>query len=677
MKNNNKLKNIIFSIVSMLLGALTIAISFVLGSKLKSESNLEIFNNISNVLTGLTFMILAINIIYRIVWTNKMNKMKIKEINEMILKRKENIKENFDLATERLRKTSTFCKLYVVLITVFMHITAFFLGASIVSTRYLLYLIFMTGGIYIRFIGAIIDKPQIKPEEFLSQVEYKELYSVATEAMTKAGIQGKIYISTSNSFDAAIAKQGDVYLLLIGAIMINSLSRDELFNVLLHEFAHHSKEYTPKSTYGFFNRFIEHETDGSTITDIIISLPMMRYGEEFVYYTVLASEYIEAMADSVTIKNGNPHSFASALAKCNFYDSYDKVLFKYQRKPFFESETVTENTATLNLLAFHQAVIDNGDKWLVSYEKEIQPRNATHPIYRLRRDAIGVTADEVNWSLNISGDGLDNERIAVLEYVNSEIVKNLSENYEELRKENYLKPMAIINDWESNKEKYSSAELIPVIDALGGLMRFEEAEVLCDKIITQEKNKYATAYPKHFKGSLMLMRDDPNGINLLYEAIELNSNLLEASINQIGEFACRNGMQDELDKYREKAVSLTQKMIDEDEKANVLTPSDKVVEDDMSEDELKAHIDFISSVADSIKSIYLLKKVINESFSSHVFLIEFDKSTEPNTVNDAMNKIFRYLDTLDDDQYSLFLYNKFYKNIVKKVKNSLKYTKEN
>ena len=136
-------------------------------------------------------------------------------------------------------------------------------------------------------------------------------------------------------------------------------------------------------------------------------------------------------------------------------------------------------------------------------------------------------------------------------------------------------------------------------------------------------------------------------------------------------------MQDELDKYREKAVSLTQKMIDEDEKANVLTPSDKVVEDDMSEDELKAHIDFISSVADSIKSIYLLKKVINKSFSSHVFLIEFDKNTEPNTVNDAMNKIFRYLDTLDDDQYSLFLYNKFYKNIVKKVKNSLKYTKEN
>ena len=666
MNDKNKIKNTIFSIVSMVIGALTIAISFVLGSTFKSENNLEIFSNISYILTALTFVILAINIIHRIVWTNKMKKMKVAEVNEMMLKRKENIKENFDLATTRLRKTSLFCKLYLVFITIFMHTTAFFLGASLVSTRYLLYLIFMTGGIYIRLIGAIIDKPKINSNDFLSRDKYKELYSVADEAMSKAGVEGKIYISTGNSFDAAIAKQGDVYLLFIGAIMINSLSRDELFNVLLHEFAHHSKEYTPKSTYGFFNRFIEHETDGSIITDIIISLPMMKYGEEFIYYTLLASEYIEAMADSVTIKNGNPQVFASALVKCNFYDSYDMVLFKYQSKPLFESETVTENVATLNYEAFVSSVKDNGDKWLLSYEKEIQPRNATHPIYRLRRDAVGVKADEVSWSLEVGSDGLDDERTAILKHVDGEIANNLSENYEELRKENYLNPLGIINDWENNKDRYSSAELIPVIDALAGLMRYDEAEALCDKIIAEEENKYATAYPRQFKGSMMLLRDDPRGIDLLYEAIELNSNFLDISINQIGEFACRNGMQDELDKYREKAVLLTQKMIDEDEKANVLTQSDKVVEDDMAEDVLKSHIDFISSVSENIKSIYLVKKIIHDSFYSHVFLIEFDKDTSPDTINDAMNRIFRYLDTLDDEQYSLFLYNKFYKNIVKK-----------
>ncbi|MBR2381407.1 MAG: hypothetical protein IKA84_02795 [Clostridia bacterium] len=676
MGNKSKLKNVIFSIVAMVLGALTIAISFVLGSVIKNETNAELFDILANICTALTFVILAINIIYRIVWTKKMQKMKVAEVNEMMLRRKENIKENFELATARLRKTSTFCKLYVVFITIFMHITAFLLGASLLSTRYLLYLIFMTGGVYIRLIGVITDKEKFKPEEFLSRKDYAELYSIAEEAMAKAGVDGRIYIASDNSFNAGIAKEGDTYMLLLGAIMVNSLSREELFNVLLHEFAHHSKEYTPKSTYGFFNRFIEHETDGSTITDIIISLPMMKYGEEFLYYTLLASEYIEGMADSVTIKNGNPKAFISALAKCNFYDSYDKVLFKYQSKPMFESDTVTQNVATLNFEAFVNSVKDNGEKWLSSYEKEIQPRNATHPIYRLRRDAIGVKADEVAWTLNVNGDGLDKERAAILQYVDADIVKHLSANYEELRKENYLKPLSIINGWENNKDNYSSAELIPVIDALAGLLRFDEAEALCDKIIAEEENKYATAYPKHFKGSMLLLRDDPAGIDLLYEAIELNSNLLEISINQIGEFACRNGMQDELDKYREKAVSMTQKMIDEDEKANVLTQSDKVVEDDMREDVLKAHIDFISSVSGSIKSIYLLKKVINESFSSHVFLIEFEKDTTPDTINESMNKIFRYLDTLDDEQYSLFLYNKLYKNIVKKVKNAQKYSKE-
>ena len=676
MDNKNNIKNVVFSIVSMVLGALTIALSFALGSFFRSDSNSELFANVTNVLTALTFIILVINIIYRIVWTSRMKKMKVAEMNDMLLKRKENIKENFELATSRLHKTSVFCKIYVVCITVFMHITAFFLGASLIKIRFLLYLIFMTGGVYIRLIGAITDKPKIDPDDFLPREKYKELYSIAEKAMKEAGVTGKIYISSANSFDAGIAKQGNTYLLLLGAIMVNSLSREELFNVLLHEFAHHSEEYTPKSTYGFFNRFIEHETDGSTITDIIITLPMMKYGEEFVYYSVLASEYIEAMADSITKEKGDPLCFASAIAKCNFYESYDKVLHKYQDKPLFEPEALAENIATLNFNAFLSAVNENGEKWLSSYEKEIQPRNASHPIYRLRRDAVGVKADDVKYTFDVNGDGLDEERIAILDYVNAEIVKGLSEKYAEIRKENYLKPLAIVNEWKDNPDKYSSADLIPVIDALASIMRYDEAEALCDKIIAEEENKYATAYPKHFKGAMLLLRDDPRGIDLLYEAIELNSNLMEISIQQIGEFACRNGMQEELDKYREKAIAMTQKRIDEDEKANSLTQYDKVIEDDLSEEAVRAHIDYICSTCENIKSIYTVKKVISDSFGSHVFLIEFDKAATPETVNEAMNKIFRYLDTLDDDQYSLFLYNSLYKSIVKKVKGSLKYSKE-
>lgn len=672
MDNKNKTKNIVASVISMILGAITICLSYFAGVTLKGE----VPEAVSAIFTVLLLIILLINIIYGIVKNKKMQKMKVAEVNEMMLRRKQNIKENFELATHRLHRTSLFCKLYVAFITVFMHINAFLLGtAEYAETRFILLLVFMTGGVYIRFIGAIIDKPKIDPKDFLPRDEYKSLYSVAEEAMAGAGVEGKIYVATDNSFDAGISKQGDTYLLFIGAIMLNSLSRDELFNVLLHEFAHYSKDYTPKSTYGFFNRFIEHETDGSTITDVIISIPMRKYGEEFVFYTLLASEYIESMADSVTIEKGDPKSFVSALAKCNFYESYGRITHKYQSAPLFESEEVTNNVATLNLNAFHNAVNENTAKWLSEYEKEIQPRNATHPIYRMRRDAVGVSADEVKISMTFSDD-LEKERKATLEKLNDEICKQLSEHYSELRKVNYLDPLAIIEEWQSGKKEYSSAELIPVIDALVGIWRFEEAEELCDRIIAEEENVYATAYPRHIKGTMMLLRDDERGIDLLYEAIELNSNLLEASINQIGEFACRHGMQDELDKYREKATALTQKMIDEDEKANVLTQTDKVVADDMPEEALKAHIDYISSISENIKSIYVVKKVISDTFSSHVFLIEFEKESTQETINEAMNKIFRYLDTLDDEQYSLFLYNKFYKNIVKKVKGSLKYSKE-
>ncbi len=676
MNNKNKVKNIFLSIIAMIWGAITVLAAFFGGKALTTESSTELFQILSNIFTGLTFVILAINIIYGIITKSKLQKMRVAEVNEMMLQRKQSINDNFKLATSRLRRTAIFCKIYVAFITVFMHATALFIGASSDTfPRMVLLIIFMTGGVYIRLFGAIIDKPIINPKDFLPKDEFAELYSVAEEAMKHAGVEGKIFISTDNSLNAAISKQGNIHLLLLGAIMIGSLSREELFNVLLHEFAHHSPKYTPKSTYGFFNRFIEHETDGSTITDIIISLPMMKYGMEFSLYTLLSSEYIEAMADKITRDHGDPKSFASAIAKCNFYDMYGKVLYKYQSTPLFEHETPAENIATLNLESFKASVRENKEKWLAILEKGIQPRNASHPIYRLRRDAVGVCAEDVNISFDFEGDSLEGERKKIFEHVNKEIAESLKQDYDELRKANYLAPLEIIDKWQKSEVKYSSAELIPVIDALAGLLRNDEAEALCDKIIAEETNAFATAYPKFFKGYMLLLRDDDTGIDILYEAIELNSNLFEMSIELIGEYVCSHGMQKELDEYRQKATLLAQKQIDEDDKANVLTTTDKIIADDMDETTLKAHIDFITSVSDRIHAVYLVRKVISETFYSRVFLIEFEKETPPEKIDEAMNKIFRYLDTLDDEQYSLFLYGKQYKSIVSKVKGSLKYVK--
>lgn len=675
MQQNKAMKALSFTLALLISMAVGVAL-FSCGLLLTDHIN----KTLSGIIATVSFVLIVAAGIMNAVLTGKLrkkyNKLNIAEGNKMLLDRKSDIAQDLQSATERLEKAAKVGKIYISLITALMLVFIFFLGALANAAGGLfIFPILIIISVITRFFGALIDVPKPEKKEILAKGDYPELYAIAQKAMAEAELDGEIGITTDNSFNAAIMKTGNQYYLLLGCSLVNHLSRDELYNILLHEFAHHSEKYTPKSPHGLYNRFITYD-NAFPLGDILIAYPMGRYTEEFVFYTVLANEYIERMADSITVTKGDPRAFASAIAKCNLHSQYERLLYQYQEKALFETEEPQTDIAEQYMRGFRRALEENQEIWLDMFEREIQPRNASHPIYRARRDAVGVSKDDVVISLDVSGDGLDDERAKITAQTNSEILQMLTPNYSELRKQNYLTPLSIIEDWEKNKENYPKTELTKVIQAMIDIMRHEDAEKLCDHIIENEENIYLTAFPKSFKGYLLVNREDPRGVDLLYESIELNSNLFEISIDPIGEYACRNGLQDVLDEYREKALELAQKNVDEDEQANSVSAKDNLVPDDMSEDALRSHIEFITSVSDSISGIYLVKKVISDTFYSHVFLIEFENKTSGEVINESMNRIFRYLDTLDNEQYSLFLYAPIYKSIVKKVEGSRIYSKK-
>ncbi len=675
MQQNKAMKALSFTLALLISMAVGVAL-FSCGLLLTDHIN----KTLSGIIATVSFVLIVAAGIANAVLTGKLrkkyNKLNIAEGNKMLLDRKSDIAQDLQSATERLEKAAKVGKIYISLITALMLVFIFFLGALANAAGGLfIFPILIIISVITRFFGALIDVPKPEKKEILDKKDYPELYAIAQRARDEAELEGDIGITTDNSFNAAITKIGNQYYLLLGCSLVNHISRDELYNILLHEFAHHSEKYTPKSPHGFFNRFITYESVPLPLGDFFISYPMLLYFEEYIIYTALANEYIEKMADSITVTKGDPRAFASAIAKCNLHSQYERLLYQYQEKALFETEEPQTDIAEQYMRGFRRALEENQEIWLDMFEREIQPRNASHPIYRARRDAVGVSKDDVVISLDVSGDGLDDERAKITAQTNSEILQMLTPNYSELRKQNYLTPLSIIEDWEKNKENYPKTELTKVIQAMIDIIRHEDAEKLCDHIIENEENIYLTAFPKSFKGYLLVNREDPRGVDLLYESIELNSNLFEISIDPIGEYACRNGLQDVLDEYREKALALAQKNVDEDEQANSVSAKDNLVPDDMSEDALRSHIEFITSVSDSISGIYLVKKVISDTFYSHVFLIEFENKTSGEVINESMNRIFRYLDTLDNEQYSLFLYAPIYKSVVKKVDGSKIYSK--
>lgn len=670
---------IIGGILAYLVSAIIFVGTALLGLLLKDNFD----ENLGNIFYAITLFIFLICLILNIVLSGskkkKIKQMKVTEIHELFRKRKEDIKSSLDQATKRLHKVAFCIKLYIVFIMIVTYISVFFFGFLFgVNGEFVIFLIvmyFLTQGIYARFFGAILNRPNFKQMDIISQDSFAQLYSIASSAMKTVEINGTLYISVDNSFDASISQQGNSYILNLGCNLVNSLSTEELYNVFLHEFAHVSKSYTPKSIYGLFHKFMEfNAVELGAPIDFLILYPLAIYEEEFALYAMCASEYIESMADSVVVKKGNPKAFVAALAKGNLYGSYERVLYLYL-KPMFAKEEVQEDIATQYLEGFRLAMRDNMHKWLDSYENEIQPRNASHPIYRVRREAVGVSKGEVEISFNDDDISLKEERAKLLDYTNKLVMKNLKPHYEQSRKHYYLEPLGVVEAWEKDKNSYNTNDLSLVIDALAALNRHREAEKICDQIIQSTENIYATTYAKFFKGFMLLNDDNDAGIDLLYQVIEQNFGYFEECLGLIGEYACRNGKQKELDEYRAKVEVLFQKSIDVDSKANVLNPRDNLVADTMDDSILNKHIEFILSTSSKIKSIYLVRKIINSSFYSRVFLIEFEKTTNFDEIKTNMDKIFRYLDTFDGERYSLFLINPRFKNIVKKVKGSLVYSK--
>jgi len=85
---------------------------------------------------------------------------------------------------------------------------------------------------------------------------------------------------------------------------------------------------------------------------------------------------------------------------------------------------------------------------------------------------------------------------------------------------------------------------------------------------------------------------------------------------------------------------------------------------------------YIFSIEDThIQKIYLVRKTITNNFYTSAFIIQFENETSTELQNKVLHKVFSYLDTCSDWQFSLFEYNDV-KNIkFDEIENSCIYSK--
>ncbi len=613
-----------------------------------------------------------------IIWNNiaavrlvKSYRGNIAEKQKELLARRDLIQENYLSALQKLCRLRAKTIAYTVLVFVLAVIFNLALGnANVVYLALIVFWIYYDILTRLRFPKRYDFSDYTKPED------YPLLHATAHRAAKELGIDGEIRICILPDCNAGIAKLGRIYSLQFGSVLLQVLTQEELYQVLLHEFAH-IKNADPR-TYKVDKMvdFFSNEFAIAPFTNLLFRYAEAKYGIEYTIYKFSSSIVIEQLADDAIRQKGDPSVAAGALAKVHLYDFFYDNIGTYMEELFYEPEEPTGKLTRRLASAYQKTLREKEAFWRGLIENEIQPRNATHPILRERLHALG--ADHFELFAEEPNEAYRAECDHATQTIDNEMLENLKQNYAERRQENYLKPLETVTAWEARGKTYTLEGLREIADALMALCRFDELLELCDTVLSQEQGG-AMAYAKFLKGNILLDRYDPAGIEILYEAAEGNSNYAEEAVERIGRFCCIMGLEEELEIYRTRAVAFAQKEQDEISHRGSLTAKDNLVLESELPAEIKERIISFAVEAwkGSLVKMYLVRKVISPTYFCSSFVFEYEKDTPPQLIDEAMNQMFEHLDNSPEDwDYAIFLYNNITAAALKKVPGCCVYEKE-
>ena len=509
-----------------------------------------------------------------------------------------------------------------------------------------------------------------KSEDYLKEEEYPLIYETARLAAKTIGCEGRIKIFVDHDFNAGIFTIADGYSIRLGSYLLDNMSCDELFNVLLHEFAHVEKkndEINDIITYASLSQ--ENETKGFGVFPYLYL--HTRFIFEFVSYQFICSLMNEDAADAAMREHGNPKIAASMLIKLKFSELYQWERNTYDEENLFENETLIKDCIRRPLRWFKERMELRSEDWIRMIDSEIISRNATHSTVKMRIESLGVKEASIVPS-NDSEEYIAEVNKAIL-HLEEMVWKGMEKEYTSLREHNYLSYKKVIENWENEGKILTKENYQDIVIAYFLSSKITDFVNLCCQII-EKIPEPANYFAHHMYGMYLLHSYDERGVDHLYKSIELNHNNWEEAMQTIGEYACIVGKQDELDKYRQRASEMLKTHIDVYEKMESLTSKDTIVEEKLPEEMLSDMLRYFDSLDKGlIDEIYMVRKVIDENNFVTCIIVSPKKNVDEQKYGETMDKIFQYLDKSSDWQLSLFDMRAINKQRIFKVKNSCIY----
>lgn len=482
---------------------------------------------------------------------------------------------------------------------------------------------------------------------------YPRLFKVTERAAGALDCKKRVRAFFTND-GFSVAERGAEIDIFVDPQEFALLTEEELYSVMLHEFAHVKNADTSKFL-GYERACRGLSLDGGGLFASILTVlgPALFFGYyaervsmEYAMLREFSSRRREILADDSVREHGLEQAYINATSKVvllALYHSGNKPEMDYG---IFSSEEPPEDYCARDLETFGKYLKKNEKLWNYILRHEIPARVDSHPTFRMRMEHMGVS--DYDYTARENDPAYVEEQEKALWEAGLLVKKKLGPQYRDYR-EAYLGRKAKTDEYlkaEETGRELSVAELAGCADAFYGIDD-ERALAAAERLEAKQPDSCSAAF---FKGKILADRGDEACVPLLYRAAE-SPDYAEAAVQSVGMFALKMGRQDILDDYRARVAGYMQDSMDRAK--DVGLPSEKVLSPcDIPEELFKPLIEGLAAASggEAVR-IYAAKRRRADGKASYVYVVEtrsrYSKKPADKEANKALyeswEEMYRYL----------------------------------
>lgn len=678
-------RNTFFKFARDVVGTLLVLIPAIILSIYMIRSQLEdLAGIVLMVVSGIVVLTIVVGVIYSCVKysaeNNSSRKTDIRKEREKLWRHTELCDKNIKSEIRKIKRLIVFDRIWFFFICI-CNIAGIASAAALSQTVTLIMFILLS--FFTVCFANISDRNSEPPGLYIDSETYPRLHSMISETVEKyipkkdAEFDKDIFAFAVNGPDIVTVRWRGGYAICIGVSAIGILTREQLRMAVIHEICH-IKSGDADLFFDITEALAKYRAEKGffMIGRLLMTPSLIAFDSKIPMFMAASPRAIELRCDR------NADSYLSPKEKRDYIGAVATVrafgFFLNESSVFgeiYEDETPPYDFESKIEREFRSSLNEREDFWRKLMEKELEANNAPCPTFRQRREVMEVAENDFDICHDDDDYAYSVEQDALRRQSDKVIREGMQLTYNEDRKAHYL---SALNDYNSYLDKLKDKTYIPSLpEMLNAALaaefsnRRDEARALYEEILKKYPHNANALYRR---GLMFLAEYDDKGIDMIYTAMEDNSNFISDGINAISDFCIKMGLSERLAELRERSVDLLEYRFNKYPHVVSAEKGDKYESSDLPETVLNEIISVIENeCGDALDRIYIVKKTYEDSFATFIFIspvLGYDTEKWAR----AYHNIFMNLDVRDE----LFMLDSFvgnppYLKNVQSVPGALKY----